>query len=460
MSIDILDSLHAVVLAAGRGTRMHSPRSKVLATLLGEPMLWYVYQTLEPLCAARVLTVVGHGADEVAAIFPQQAERFVTQSEQLGTGHAVVQAWPNVLGAGAEYVLVVNGDTPLITTRAVEQLVSAAQSAAADLAFASITPCDPAAFGRVLRDDAGEVRAIVEFKDYDPAVHGQDSGEVNAGIYVLRAEAIGPLLPLLSNDNASGEFYITDLVDLAVVEGLSVHAECFGDAPELMGINSPAELVAAENWLASDIATRWLARGVLIRNPDAARIGPRVELAPGCEVCAPCELLGRVAVAQGARIDANCVVHDAELAAGAWLRHFSHVERAVLGPGATAGPYARLRPGAQLQDGSRVGNFVEMKKAVLGPGAKANHLTYLGDAEVGAGANIGAGTITCNYDGANKHATRIGEGAFIGSNTALVAPIRIGDRALVGAGSTLTKDVEDDQLAIARSRQKAMAKRR
>ncbi len=456
-----LDStIHALVLAAGKGTRMRSDLPKVLHAILGEPMLWYVHQTLDSLLADRVHTVIGFGAERIAAAFPERQGRFVHQTEQLGTGHALQVAWRSLADQGVRHLLVANGDTPLLPADRVRQLAETALERGAAVAFLSITPDNPGAFGRVLRGDDGAVRAIVEAKDYDVDKHGEDRGEVNAGIYFMDMEAVAPLLPLLRNQNKSGEFYITDLVDLAVAEGLPVLAVECGDLPELMGINSPFELVCAEERLAAAISTEWLQRGVLVRNPGLARIGPRVALVPGSEVCGPCELFGRTVIHRGARVDAYCSVRDSELAEGAVLRSFSHAEGARLGAWSVAGPHARLRPGAVLEEGAHAGNFVEMKKAVLGKGAKANHLTYLGDAEVGAGTNIGAGTITCNYDGRHKHRTVIGQGVFIGSNTALVAPITIGDGALVGAGSTLTKDVAPGELAIARQRQANLKRRK
>ncbi len=439
---------------------MRSNLPKVLHTLLGEPMLWYVHQTLAKLFGDRVHTVIGCGADMVRAAFPELQGRFVYQAEQLGTGHALQVAWESIMSLGLRHVAIVNGDTPLLPSERMEQLVRTALDRNAALAFLSITPPDPGAYGRVLRGDDGSVTAIVEAKDYDRATHGPDRGEVNAGIYFLDMQLMAPLLPLLRNENKSGEFYITDLVNLAASQGLGVAAVECGYQPELMGINTPFELVCAEDRLASTIALQWLRKGVLVRNPGQARIGPRVILEPGAEINGPCEFYGRSVVRCGARVDSNCIVRDSELAAGAHLRHFSHAEGALLGPGSIAGPYVRLRPGAVLEEGSHAGNFVEMKKAVLGKGAKANHLTYLGDAEVGEGTNIGAGTITCNYDGKLKHKTVIGRNVFVGSNTALVAPITVGDEALVGAGSTLTKNVEPGQLAIARQRQTNLKRRK
>lgn len=444
-------SITALVLAAGKGTRMHSPRPKVLQTLLNEPMLYYVYAALAPLFQNNVLTVIGHGADEVEAAFPEMKGTFVEQKEQLGTGHALQVSWEAVKATGATHCLVINGDTPLVTSEALGRLADVA--GCCDLAFMTITPRAPGAFGRVVRSHERHIMAIVEAKDYDLNVHGPITGEVNAGIYLLNVESMGVLLGELKNENKSGEYYITDLVELAVQKGMTVEGVQCGDDLSLMGINSPRELVTAENALRRQIVESLIDEGVLIHNPDTVVIGPKVKVEPGAEIFGHCEIYGKSSVAAGARMGSYCHITDATFAAGCDIRPFCHIEGAEVGPDAWAGPYARLRPGAVLKKGARVGNFVEMKKAVLGEGAKAGHLTYLGDTEVGAGANIGAGTITCNYDGKNKFTTVIGEGAFIGSNTALVAPVSVGKNALVGAGSTITKDVPDEGTGIARGKQ-------
>ena len=450
------DDICALILAAGKGTRMHSEDPKVLKTILGEPMLAYVYDALEFL-GENVLTVVGHGAEAVQERF-SGCGGFVLQREQLGTGHALQVAWDAVMGTGASHCLVVNGDTPLIPRASLERFAEAADKDAA-VAFLTITPDDPAAFGRVVRADDGSVRAIVEAKDYDPEAHGPPTGEVNAGIYLLDLDAVAPLVGELGCDNASGEFYITDLVALAVERGLCVEAVACGTDTNLMGINSPAELVRAEETLRRRLVDRWLDAGVVVRRPDMVSIGPGVRLAPGVELEGPCELLGQTSAEAGARIAPHVRIRDSHLAEDSEVRAFCHLEGAEVGPGCVVGPYARLRPGAVLEEGAKVGNFVEMKQATLGPGAKASHLTYLGDAHVGADSNIGAGTITCNYDGKHKHHTEIGEGAFIGSNTAIVAPVTVGAGALVAAGSVVTKDVPEDHLAVARSRQKNLPRR-
>lgn len=441
----------AVILAAGKGTRMHSDKPKVLQTLLGETMLRYVADAANAV-AATVVTVVGHGHELVRKTHPDLAEGFVLQEDQKGTGHALQVAWERVLASGASHCLVLNGDTPLVTPEALEDLMNTAQEGA-DIAFLSALLPKAGAFGRVLRGSDGEVVGIVEAKDFDPQRFGPDTGEVNTGLFCLRVAAVEAILFSLTSANRAGEFYITDLVGLGVEAGLDVHALPREDAGTLMGINSPAELAIAEENLREKIVARLLASGCLIHQPQGVVVGPHAEVEPGAELSGPCRILGTSCVARGARVGAFSQLLNSVLEPGAEVREFSHLESARLSSGSVAGPYARLRPGAVLMEDARVGNFVEMKKSVLGPGAKAGHLTYLGDTEVGARANIGAGTITCNYDGTNKHKTVIGAGAFIGSNTALVAPVRVGENALIGAGSVITKDVPDKALGIARARQ-------
>ena len=295
--------------------------------------------------------------------------------------------------------------------------------------------------------------SIVEAKDFDPAVHGEATGEINAGVYRLRLETIAPLLARLSNANKSGEYYITDLVALAQEAGLSVLPVSCGSDEAYLGINCPRELVAAEEILRRRIVDAHLDAGVIIRAGESVRIGPEVAIGPGADLCGPLEIYGCTTIGAGTTIASHCRIENAAIAPGATIHSYCHIAQARVATGCLVGPYARLRPGAVMEEGSHAGNFVEMKKATLGPGAKANHLTYLGDAEIGAGTNVGAGTITCNYDGVHKHKTVIGQKAFIGSNTSLVAPVTIGDGALVGAGSVITADVPDGALALGRGRQ-------
>jgi len=450
-------TLAALVLAAGKGTRMYSEKPKVLHELLGEPMLGYVFTVLDRVFGRNVWTVVGHKADDVRKAFPQRdPNSWVLQTEQRGTGHAVQCAWRQLMSAGMERLAVINGDTPLIPEESLRSFLDRSVQEDADLSFMTLTLDDPAAFGRVLRQGGrpdGRVTAIIEAKDYDPALHGAEPREINAGIYCFNMATIAPLLWKLTDNNKSREFYITDLVELAVRAGLSVVGVPCGSDPHLLGVNSPMELVAAESLLREQIVADWMNRFVIIRQAESVRIGPRVKLAPGVAMTGPCEIYGATEAASDVVIQSHCWLKDARLDKGCNIYAFSHIESAVVGPACHVGPYGRLRPGAVLEEHARVGNFVEVKKSVLGAGAKANHLSYLGDAEIGAGVNVGAGTITCNYDGKNKHKTIIGNNAFIGSNTALVAPVTIGANALVGAGSVVTHDVPDNMLAIARGRQ-------
>lgn len=453
--MDTLSGIAALILAAGKGTRMHSPKPKVMHSLLGSPMLAYSLAALKPLFGDNILIVSGHMAETLETSFPDF--RFIRQTEQLGTGHALLAALPALESMAPNRILVINGDAPLITSEIARNFVRSAQGA--DLAFATILMSDPGAYGRVVRT-GGTLSAIVEAKDFDPGIHGDPTGEVNAGMYCVKLDVARQLLPLLRNSNKSGEYYLTDLIALGIQAGLDVRGVPAGHDASLMGVNTPQELATAENLLASRVAASLLAKGVILHSPELLRASPFASIEPGAEISSPCEIYGKSQISAGAEIGPYCVVVDSIIESGAKIRPFSHLEGAVVGPEAIVGPYTRLRPGARLEADAHAGNFVELKKATLGKGSKANHLTYLGDAEIGAGVNIGAGTITCNYDGSNKFKTIIGEHAFIGSNTAMVAPVTIGARSLIGAGSVITKDVPPDEMAIGRSRQKNLPKRK
>ena len=446
----------ALVLAAGKGTRMHSDTPKVLQRLLHEPLLRYVLDALRPFFGEDVWAVIGHQAEMVRKAFADGHLRFVEQREQLGTGHALMEALPVLEAAGCERLLVLNGDSPLVSSAMLESFLQRAEGA--DLAFACLCLADPAAYGRVVRKD-GRVLSVVEAKDFDPAAHGPASGEVNAGMYCLRLDLAKKLTPALSRENKNGEYYITDLVELALAAGCDVRGLDCGSDSGLFGINSPRELAQLEDCLREKIVRELLESGVIIHAPDTVRVGPRARIEPGAELTGPCEIYGTSRVAQGARIESHCVLLDSSVDAGTVVRSFCHLEGAQVGANCKVGPFARLRPGAVLEESAHMGNFVELKQARLRKGAKASHLAYIGDAEVGEGANIGAGTITCNYDGVRKNTTRIGAGAFIGSNAALVAPVNVGSGALVGAGSVITHDVPDGEMAVARGRQRNMPRR-
>lgn len=447
----------ALVLAAGKGTRMHSDKPKVLQTLLGEPMLRYVLDALHPLFGEHVWTVIGHRAEMVRKAFEGEEQRFVVQEQQLGTGHALQVAWSELRNAGLDRVVVVNGDTPLLSTQALQLFLR--ESEGADVAFMTLVLPSPGSYGRVVRHN-GRVAAIVEAKDYDEALYGPEPHEINAGIYALSLDAVEALLPRLTTANRSGEYYITDLVGLAVAERMHVRGIECGDDPNLLGVNNPAELIRSETLLRARLVYEHLEAGVVIHAPETVRVSPRATLEPGAELFGPCEIYGTSHIARGAVVHSHCWIHNTTVSRGSVVHAFSHLVDAQVGEECTVGPYARLRPGAVLEEKAHIGNFVEVKKSRVGKGSKANHLTYLGDADIGPGVNVGAGTITCNYDGKNKFRTIIEEGAFIGSNTSLVAPVTVGRNSLVGAGSVITKDVPEDSLGIARGRQTNLPRKR
>lgn len=449
-------NLWALVLAAGKGTRLYSQSPKVLRTILGEPMLGYVYSALKGVCQDRIMTVAGFGAAEVEQAFPGYKDNFVLQERQLGTGHALMVSTDSLAEKNATHCLVINGDTPLIDPEVLDYFVD--QSVNTDISFMSIATDNPGGYGRVVRNDAGNLLAIIEAKDYDPNKYGPETGEVNAGIYFIRLDRCSALLSKLDNDNKAGEYYITDLVELALANGLRAKAvQCPADE-SVMGVNNAMELSRAEESLRAKIVSKHMEKGVVIHNPASVVIGPEVAIDPGVELYGPVEIYGKSIIRTGCVVKSNCVISSCDLYC-CIIENFCHLEQALVGKGCSVGPYARLRPGAVLHETSKVGNFVEVKKSILHKGAKASHLTYLGDSEVGEKVNIGAGTITCNYDGVNKHKTFIGENSFIGSNTALVAPVNIGKGALVGAGSTITKDVGDNEMAIGRGKQKNLKRR-
>lgn len=425
----------AVILAAGKGTRMKSDRHKVLHPIAGRPMLLHLIDSVAALDPARMVVVTGAGREQVEAAVAPLGVSTALQPEQLGTGHAVAQAETALAGFGGD-VLVLYGDVPLVTAatmrRMLDRLHEKGDATAVVLGF---RPADPGAYGRIIADADGRIAKMVEFKDATPSERAETL--CNSGLMAVRSADLFRLLARVGNDNAAGEYYLPDIVMLGAAEGRGSVVIETGEH-EVAGINSRGELAGVD--------ARWQADRRL-----AAMIDGTTLIAPETVWFAHDTRLGRdVTIGPNVVFGPGVTVGD-----GVTIHAFSHIEGAVIGADAEVGPFARLRPGAVLGEGSRVGNFVEIKKAVLGKGAKASHLTYLGDAEVGPGANIGAGTITCNYDGFFKHRTVIGEGAFIGSNSALVAPVTIGDGAIVAAGSVVTADVEPDALALVRPPQTA-----
>lgn len=444
----------ALILAAGKGTRMYSKKPKVLQELLQVPMLSYVHNALQPIVKDRLWTVIGYGAKKIENQFPEQSKAFIYQHKQLGTGHALQTALPKLESHGIRWCLVVNGDAPLINTEALSKFMQQARNAECCVGFMTLKLSEPGNYGRVVRNIDGQVQAITEARDLDNDLSAEDFNEVNSGIYCLDLFAVKPLLKELTCDNQQKEYYITQLVDLAVRKKFKIFAQCCGNDSSYLGVNNAEELVFCEEILRTRIVKEWMSRGVIIRSQDNVRIGPEVVLEPGLEISGPCEIYGKSTISAGGRIYSHCYLRDCVIGEQTVINSFSHLENVQVADNCQVGPFARLRPGTNLEQGSRVGNFVEVKNSSLGKASKANHLTYLGDCSIGNECNIGAGTITCNYDGKAKHKTVLGNSVFIGSNTSLVAPLTIGDQAIVGAGSTITKNVPEKSLSVARERQK------
>lgn len=440
--------LDIVILAAGQGTRMRSALPKVLHPVAGKPMLGHAIDCARTLSPRRIHVVIGHGAEQVRSRLDASDIHWVMQEQQLGTGHAVAQALPGA--EGADQILVLYGDVPLLREATLKRLSE--QAGAAALGLLTVEMQDPTGYGRIVRDAAGRVLAIIEQKDATPAQLAISEG--NTGIMALPGVHASRWLNSLSNANAQGEYYLTDVVAKAVEEELNVVVAQPEDELEVMGANNRQQLSVLERARQQREALRLMTAGVTLADP--ARLDVRGEVEVGRDIFIDVNVIleGRVQLGDGVTIEANCVIRDASIAAGAHIKAFSHVEGAEVAADCDVGPYARLRPGTRLREGAKIGNFVETKKADIGPGAKVNHLSYIGDAQVGAQANVGAGTITCNYDGVNKSVTHIGENAFIGSNTALVAPVRVGAGASTGAGTTVTQDVPDGALAVGRARQR------
>lgn len=445
--------LAAVVLAAGKGTRMKSGTAKVLHELGGKPLAWYAVRAALDAGAAPVVVVVGHQAAEVEArlraALPDAPLRFALQAEQKGTAHAVLAARGALRGVSGP-VAILSGDVPLLSTATLRRVVAARGRARAPLALATMALAEPRGYGRVVRDGRGRAARIVEEKDASDAE--RELQEVNAGLYCADAAFLWRALARVGSANAQGEFYLTDLVAMAAARGGAATVEV--DPLEASGVNDREELARAGAVLQRRRASALMRAGVTLEAPERFLCDEGVEVGPDTVVEPDVRLRGATRIGAGCRLGQGSVLADAVLAPGVTVRPYTVIEGpATVGSGAILGPFSRIRPGSELADGVHVGNFVETKKARLGKGAKANHLAYLGDAVVGAGVNVGAGTITCNYDGEKKHETRIGDGAFIGSDSILVAPLEIGAGAYVAAGSTITKAVPPGALAFGRAQQ-------
>jgi bifunctional UDP-N-acetylglucosamine pyrophosphorylase/glucosamine-1-phosphate N-acetyltransferase len=438
--------LDVIVLAAGQGKRMRSDLPKVLHPIGGRPLLAHVLDTARALAPRKTVVVHGHGAEQVRAAFAQAPVEWVLQADQLGTGHAVQQAMAQ-LGADGE-ILILYGDVPLVRAASLKRLVEAAREG---LAVMTTEVDAPKGYGRIVRNAAGTVERIVEEKDASGAE--RSIREINAGFMALNGARLKGWLGKIGNRNAQKEYYLTDVVALAVSEGVRVIGVKVDDATEVAGVNSKAELAALERAFQGAQARRLMEAGVSLADP--ARIDVRGELECGRDVAIDvnCVFEGRVRLGEGVRIGPNCVLREVSVGAGSEVLAFSHLEESEVGARCRVGPYARLRPGSSLAQEVHVGNFVEVKASRLGAQSKANHLSYIGDSEIGARVNVGAGTITCNYDGVSKHRTVIEDDCFIGSDATLVAPLRIARGSYIGAGSTITKDTPPGELTVARARQ-------
>ena len=443
-----MSPLHVVILAAGQGSRMKSALPKVLHPVAGRPMLHHVIATAKQLGAEKIHTVIGHGADRVRETTSEASVNWVTQSEQLGTGHAVAQALPDLPDDAR--VLVLYGDVPLTRHKTLERLVGTLDDKT--LGLLTVTMDDPRGYGRIVRNPEGKVVSIIEQKD--ASAEQQQIREVNTGILAVSAKHLKTWLPALSNSNAQGEYYLTDIIAMAVEQGLNISVSQPRDPYEVQGVNNRLQLAELERWFQRREADRLMTEGATLADP--ARIDVRGELTIGNDLWIDVNVVfeGRVTLGSNVSIGPGCVIRDATISEGADIKANSVIEGAMIGANAQIGPFARIRPGTELAANTKVGNFVETKKAVVGEGSKINHLSYVGDASLGRNVNVGAGTITCNYDGVNKYRTVIGDGVFVGSNTSLVAPVTVAADATIGAGSTITRDVADSELAVARGRQR------
>ncbi|TCB70924.1 UDP-N-acetylglucosamine diphosphorylase/glucosamine-1-phosphate N-acetyltransferase [Acinetobacter sp. ANC 4216] len=441
-------STSVIILAAGKGTRMRSSLPKVLQPLAGRPLLGHVIETAKKLNAKNIITIFGHGGNLVQQAFAQENVQWVEQAEQLGTGHAVKVTLPVLPTDGVSLIL--SGDVPCISQDTLEKLLAVSRETG--IGLVTLTLADATGYGRIVREN-NKIQAIVEHKDASDAQ--RQIKEINTGIYCVSNAKLHQWLPKLSNNNAQGEYYLTDIVAMAIADGLEVASVEPERAFEVEGVNDRIQLAALEREFQAYQAKLLMQQGVHIIDPS--RFDLRGKLTTGQDVRIDINVIieGDCELGDHVEIGAGCVIKNSKIASGTKVQPYSIFDNAVVGEDTQIGPFARLRPGAKLANEVHIGNFVEVKNSTIGLGSKANHFTYLGDAEVGAGSNIGAGTITCNYDGANKFKTIIGDSAFIGSNSSLVAPVSIGNGATVGAGSVITRDVAENSLAFERSKQVA-----
>lgn len=440
--------LDIVILAAGKGTRMKSALPKVLHPVAGKALLQHVLDAVQSLGESRQIVVIGHGADLVKTAITTPGLRYIEQLEQLGTGHAVLQTLDQLRDDAT--VLILYGDVPLIRPETLQRMLAEVDHF--EMALLTVLLSDPTGYGRILRNSEQSIVAIVEQKD--ASIEQLKVCEVNTGVMAVKGSLLKRWLPELSNDNAQGEYYLTDVIALASRDGITVNGVHPASELEVLGVNNRRQQAELERFYQKTHADALMDDGVTLLDPY--RIDVRGQLSCGSDVVIDinCVFEGVVTLGKGVLIEPNCILRNVTVADYAHIKSHSHLESTTVGPHCEVGPYARLRPGTVLAEGAKVGNFVETKKTVVGRGSKINHLSYVGDATLGEKVNIGAGTITCNYDGVNKFKTEIGDRVFIGSNSALVAPVHIADDATVGAGSTITKNIDTHELAIARGKQR------
>ena len=439
-------TLAVVILAAGKGTRMKSSMPKVLHPLAHKPLVQHVIDTARSLDPSQIVVVYGHGGDQVREVVIDDDLSWAEQAEQLGTGHAVQQAMPHI--KEADRVLVLYGDVPLTSAETLRELLD---QAGKGMGLLTINLDDPSGYGRIVRDDKGAVERIVEQKDANADELAIQ--EVNTGIMVFPGEKLSGWLNGLSNNNAQGEYYLTDLLAMAVSDGVSIAVTQPEHQFEADGVNNKLQLAELERAYQRLQADRLMTDGVLLRDPNRFDLRGSLTHGTDCEIDINVIIEGNVTLGNNVKIGANVMLRNVSIGDNTVVVENCIFDDATVGADCTIGPFSRLRPGADLTGGAHIGNFVEIKKSVVGLGSKVNHLTYIGDSQIGAGVNIGAGTITCNYDGANKHTTVIGDNAFIGSNSALVAPVTIGKGATIGAGSVIRKDTPDDKLTLSGGKQ-------
>lgn len=443
-------ALEIVILAAGLGTRMKSSKPKALHSLAGKPVLSHLLDTAKVLGAEKVHVVIGKGADQVKETFRDEPVNWVLQSQQLGTGHALKQALPDC--DHANRLLILLGDAPLVTQSTLLQLLALD----CDLGILSVILDDPFGYGRIIRSGSDQVKAIIEEKDASDKE--KQIGEINTGVMVADVGSLNGWIDGLDLNNAQGELLLTDIVTIAAEFGggksAGVKTHITSDPGEVMGVNDMQQLAALEREFQMRTAADLMKQGVRLADPSRFDLRGEIEVGLDVEIDVNCIFEGQVTLGDGVKVGPNCVIRDCDIGAGTQIKATSVLEEAVVGANCIVGPFARLRPGTRLEEEVSIGNFVEVKKSTIGKGTKASHLSYLGDATIGSGVNIGAGTITCNYDGENKNETLIGDGVFVGSNSALVAPITISENVYVAAGSTITKNVKAGSLTIARGRQR------